>query len=60
MMKNMTINYPDIYEENIQKLIKMKERFTSRSQTIRIAVKEFLYKEYTILKLLGYWEVIKK
>ena len=55
MMKNMTINYPDIYEENIQKLIKMKKKFTSRSQTIRIAVKEFLHREYYTLKLLGYF-----
>ena len=54
-MKNITINYPHIYEKNIQKLIKMKV-VSSRSEAIRMAIREFLHKEYIILKLLGFWE----
>jgi len=58
-MKNITINLPEIYDENIQKLIKEK-RFNSRSETIRIALREFLYKEYENLELLGYFENTKE
>jgi Arc/MetJ-type ribon-helix-helix transcriptional regulator len=52
-MRNITINIPEIYDENIQKLIKMKIT-ASRSEAIRIAIREFLQTESDNLKLLGY------
>jgi Arc/MetJ-type ribon-helix-helix transcriptional regulator len=52
-MRNITINIPEIYDENIQKLIKMKIT-ASRSEAIRIAIREFLNTENDNLKLLGY------
>ncbi len=54
-MKNITINLPDIYDENIQKLIK-KKVVPSRSEAIRIALREFLHNEYKIIKLMGYFD----
>jgi len=57
-MVNITINIPEIYDENIQKLIKMKIT-PSRSECIRNALKDFLHKEYENLKLLGYFEGVK-
>ena len=53
-MKNITIYLPEIYDENIQKLIKMKV-VPSRSEAIRIALREFLHQEYNNLKLLGFF-----
>jgi len=52
-MRNITINIPEIYDENIQKLIKMKIT-ASRSEAIRTAIREFLHTEYDNLKLLGF------
>lgn len=55
-MKNITINLPDNYEKNIQKLIKMK-LMPSRSEAIRIALREFLQREYNEnLDILEYFE----
>ena len=55
-MKNITINIPDIYDKNIQKLIAMK-LIPSRSEAIRTALREFLNKEYNKnLDLLGYFD----
>lgn len=54
-MVNITINLPEIYDQNIQKLIKMK-LVPSRSEAIRIALREFLHNEYKNLKLLGFFE----
>jgi Arc/MetJ-type ribon-helix-helix transcriptional regulator len=54
-MVNITINLPEIYDQNIQKLIKMKI-VPSRSEAIRIALREFLHNEYKNLKLLGFFE----
>ena len=54
----MTINIPDIYDENIQKLIEMKAT-PSRSECIRTALRDFFRKEYPNLKLLGYFEGVK-
>lgn len=51
---NITINLPNIYEENIQKLIKYKI-VPSRSEAIRVALRDFLHQEYNNLKLLGYF-----
>ena len=53
-MKNITINIPDIYDENIQKLIKDKI-VPSRSECIRIALREFFVNEYKNMQLLGYF-----
>ena len=53
-MKNITINIPDNYDENIQKLIKLKIH-ASRSEAIRTALREFLNQEYgENLELLGF------
>lgn len=53
-MKNITINIPNTYDAGIQKLIGMK-LIASRSEAIRIAVREFLNREYgENLELLGY------
>lgn len=54
-MKNITINIPDIYDDNIQLLIKQK-LIPSRSEAIRTALREFLHKEYENLELLGFFE----
>jgi len=54
-MRNITINIPEIYDENIKKLIKMK-LIPSRSEAIRVALREFLHNEYENLKLLGFFE----
>jgi Arc/MetJ-type ribon-helix-helix transcriptional regulator len=53
-MKNITINIPTTYDAGIQKLIGMK-LIASRSEAIRIAVREFLNREFgENLELLGY------
>ncbi len=55
-MKNITINLPENYEKNIQYLIS-KKLIASRSEAIRTALREFLYKEYdTNLELLEFFE----
>ena len=55
-MKNITINIPDIYDKNIQYLIS-KKLISSRSEAIRTALREFLYKEYEVnLELLEFFE----
>ncbi len=56
-MVNITINLPEIYDVNIQKLISMKI-VASRSEAIRTALRDFLHNEYNNLKLLGYFEEI--
>lgn len=48
-MKNITIVLPEIYIESIEKLIKI-GLYPSRSETIRIAVKDFLINELKIKK----------
>ena len=55
-MKNITINLPEIYEKNIQKLIRLK-LIPSRSEAIRTAVREYLNNEYNKnLDLMGYFD----
>lgn len=54
-MVNITINLPQIYDDNIQKLIREKI-VPSRSEAIRIALREFLHYEYKNLELLGFFE----
>ena len=51
-MQNITINIPDIYDTNIQKLIKDKI-VPSRSEAIRTAIREFFQEEYKRMVLLG-------
>ncbi len=58
-MQNITINIPEIYDENIQLLIRKKVT-ASRSEAIRIAIREFLNAEYDNLKLLGFVPVESK
>ena len=55
-MKNITINIPELYDKNIQKLIKMK-LLPSRSEAIRTALREFLHREYRNLEILGFFDV---
>ena len=58
-IKNITINIPHLYDENIQLLIKNKLT-ASRSEAIRTALREFLQKEYgENLDLLGFKEIEK-
>lgn len=57
-MRNITINIPEIYEDNIQELIQ-KDIIASRSEGIRIAIREYLNREYDNLKLLGFFENIE-
>ena len=55
-MKNITINIPECYDENIQKLIGMK-LIASRSEAVRTALREFLQKEFDgNLDLLGFFK----
>ncbi len=50
---NITINYPMAYENKIQSLmIEDKEKYPSRSETIRKAIGEFLKKENKFFKRL--------
>ena len=54
-LKNITINLPEVYDENIQKLIKNKI-VPSRSECIRIALREFFQSEYKNMQLLGFFD----
>lgn len=52
-MKNITIALPEIYVDNIEKLQEM-GMVPSRSEAIRLAIREFLKKEMLVTKLLGF------
>ena len=52
-MKNITIALPEIYVNNIEKLQEM-GMVPSRSEAIRLAIREFLKKEIQVTQLLGY------
>jgi metal-responsive CopG/Arc/MetJ family transcriptional regulator len=54
-MKNITINLPEIYLKNIQKLIDLNV-IPNRSEGVRTAIREFLHDEYKHLELLGFFE----
>ncbi len=54
-MRNITINIPDIYDVNIQKLIKMNV-VPSRSEAIRTALREYFRAEFENLRLLGFFD----
>lgn len=51
-MRNITINIPYIYDKNLLKLQKL-GLLPSRSEGVRIAIREFLQNEYKIMALLG-------
>ena len=57
-MKNITINIPEIYDENIQLLIR-KKVIASRSEAIRNAIRDYLRIEYKNLQLLGFFDKIE-
>ena len=54
-MRNITINIPDIYDKNLLKLQKQ-GMIPSRSEGVRLAIRQFLQNEYKILKMLGWFE----
>lgn len=59
-MRNITINIPNNYDDNIQKLIKQ-GLVPSRSEAIRTALREYLQKEYNVnLELLDFFDKKKK
>ncbi|MBY9005729.1 MAG: hypothetical protein KGD63_03140 [Candidatus Lokiarchaeota archaeon] len=59
-MQNITINIPNNYDVNIQKLIK-KGLVANRSEAIRIALGDYLNKEFnTNLELLDYFNKNKE
>ena len=54
-LRNITINIPDIYDANLLKLQKL-GMIPSRSEGVRLAIRQFLQNEYKILKILGWYE----
>ena len=52
-LQNITIAIPEIYVENLEKLQDI-GLINSRSDGIRIAVREFIEKELENIKLFGY------
>jgi Arc/MetJ-type ribon-helix-helix transcriptional regulator len=52
-MKNITIALPEIYVDNIEKLQQI-GMVPSRSEAIRLAIREFLKKEVHHCQLLGF------
>jgi antitoxin ParD1/3/4 len=52
-MKNITIALPEIYVDNIEKLQEM-GMVPSRSEAIRLALRDFLKKEVHVVDLLGF------
>lgn len=51
VLRNITINLPDQYDEVIQKLIRLK-LIPSRSEAIRTALREFLQDEFQNLDMM--------
>jgi antitoxin ParD1/3/4 len=52
-MKNITIALPEIYVNNIEKL-QENGMVPSRSEGIRLAIREFLKKEIHVSQLMGF------
>jgi len=52
-MKNITIALPEIYVKNLEKIQDI-GMVPSRSEAIRLAIREFLKKEINNCKLLGF------
>ncbi len=51
-LKNITINLPDVYCSVIDKLVHMK-LIASRSEAVRMALRDYLHKDYKNLDLLS-------
>lgn len=51
-LKNITIALPEVYVKNIEKL-QEKGMVPSRSEAIRLAIREFLKKEVSVCELMG-------
>ena len=58
-LRNITINIPDIYDKNLLKLQKV-GLIPSRSEGVRLAIRQFLQTEYKNLKILGYFDDNKR
>jgi len=58
-LRNITINIPDIYDKNLLKLQKV-GLIPSRSEGVRLAIRNFLQNEYKNLKILGYFDDNKR
>ncbi len=58
VLKNITINLPDVYCSVIDKLVNMK-LIASRSEAVRMALRDYLHKDYKNLDLLSYFENTK-
>jgi Arc/MetJ-type ribon-helix-helix transcriptional regulator len=58
-MRNITINIPECYDKNIQKLINLKI-VPSRSEAIRTALREFIENEDKNLELLEFYKKLNK
>ena len=52
---NVSLNYPNFYDECIKDMIAV-GLYPSRSEAVRTAVRQFLYKEYEELDFLGYFK----
>ncbi len=52
-MKNITIALPNIFVENIDKIQEL-GLVPSRSEAIRLAIRDFLKKEFNNCKLMGF------
>jgi metal-responsive CopG/Arc/MetJ family transcriptional regulator len=53
-MQNITINVPELYLKNIQKLIDL-NLVANRSEAIRTAIREYLQDEFSNLDLLDFF-----
>ena len=58
-MKNITIALPEIYVKNLGKIQEI-GMVPSRSEAIRLAIREFLKKEINNCKLLGFDPELKE
>lgn len=54
-LRNITVYIPDIYDKNLLKLQKV-GLIPSRSEGVRLAIRQFLQNEYKDLEILGYFE----
>jgi metal-responsive CopG/Arc/MetJ family transcriptional regulator len=58
-MKNITINLPQIYIDNLQKLIDL-NLIPNRSEGVRTAIREYLQDEFKNLEILSFFKNKKK
>jgi hypothetical protein len=54
-LKNISLNYSEFYDDCILGLIAA-DLYPSRSEVIRTAIREFLFKEYNNLQIMGYFD----